>query len=107
MKENTTVIHKEKMKYITVENGKDYRQIAKIMTENGYSINHATARNIVMSGLFTFIKNLTKEFGLHLSDKEVQALCEDSEIQNLLPELLYKATTITGNNYQEERKTTE
>jgi hypothetical protein len=82
----------EKAKYITLEDGTDFRKIAKIMTEAGWRMNHATARNVLMTGLSKLIANISEEVETHLSVKEIDALLKNQEIHEALAEILYKAS---------------
>ncbi len=81
----------EKAKYITLEDGTDFRKIAKIMTEVGWQMNHATARNVLMTGLSQLITNISEEVGTHLSTKEVEVLLKNQQLHEALAEILYKA----------------
>ncbi|TXH08158.1 MAG: hypothetical protein E6R04_11350 [Spirochaetes bacterium] len=81
----------EKNKYITLEDGTDFRKIAKIMTEAGWQMNHATARNVLMTGLSKLITNISEEVGTHLSAKEVETLLKNQQLHEALAEILYKA----------------
>ena len=49
----------EKMKYVTLEEGTDFRKIAQIMTEAGYQMNHATARNVLMTSLTNLFRHVS------------------------------------------------
>lgn len=62
-------------KYITLnKDGKDYRAIANMMTKAGYPMNHATARNVLMSGMAAFIKDVSFQVGKPLSEEELSQL---------------------------------
>ena len=41
--------HKSENGYATVKNGADYRTISEKMAEQGFKMNHATARNVFLS----------------------------------------------------------
>ena len=43
--------HKMNQGYATVADGLDYRAISEIMTENGFKMNHATARNVLLGAM--------------------------------------------------------
>jgi murein endopeptidase len=40
--------HKMNQGYATVKDGLDYRAISEIMSERGFKMNHATARNVLL-----------------------------------------------------------
>lgn len=80
-----------KNKYVTLEDGTDFRKIAKIMTKAGWQMNHATARNVLMNGLSKLITNISEEVGTHLSSKEVDSLLKNQQLHEAMAEILYKA----------------
>jgi hypothetical protein len=82
---------KAKNKYVTLEDGIDFRKIAKLMSDAGWQMNHATARNVLMNGLSRLITNISEEVGTHLSSKEVDALLKNQQLHEALAEVLYKA----------------
>ncbi|HIL97550.1 MAG TPA: hypothetical protein EYG51_16795 [Pseudomonadales bacterium] len=68
--------HKSKHGYATVsgdDGGMDYRRIAEKMTEDGYKMNHATARNVFLSAmrkLATPVYQMyAEDYSLELVDK--------------------------------------
>lgn len=78
------------MKYLTIEEGKDYRKIAKIMTAAGFKMNHATARNIFFSSMRKFFINLCDNLQIE-KDKNVDRLMKDQYVHDLLVDVLHKA----------------
>lgn len=91
-------------KYITLEEGVDFRTIAKIMTANDFKMNHATARNqliLAMEKLLTHVaaevggyKNKTADINFNLDD-----LLKDHNIHEYLSDVLYVA------HHQKEKET--
>ena len=75
-------------KYITIEEGEDYRTIADKMTKLGYKMNHATARNILLSSLRQFIQNMSSEVGKTLTDDEVEMLVMRQDIHEVIGDIL-------------------
>ena len=75
-------------KYITIEEGEDYRTIAAKMTKLGYKMNHATARNILLSGMRNFMQNLAEELGQTLSDAECKQLVMRQDLHEVLGDIL-------------------
>ena len=79
-------------KYITLnKDGKDYRAIANMMTKAGYSMNHATARNVLMSGMATFIKDVSSQMGKPLSEEELFTVINNQDTYDALVVVLEQA----------------
>lgn len=55
------IVEHGQKRYITLEDGMDFRTIAKKMTAAGFKMNHATARNVLMSALNNFIGSVTTD----------------------------------------------
>lgn len=85
------------MKYVVLSNATDYRTIARIMTENGQEMNHATARNVLHSGLFNLLNGLSEELHLNLSKSKIREMIKNPNIQEAIAEILSSA-------YQEEKE---
>ena len=75
-------------KYITIEEGEDYRTIATKMTTLGYKMNHATARNILLSGMRKFMQNMSESLGRPLTDDECTMLVMRQDIHEVLGDIL-------------------
>lgn len=75
-------------KYITITEGEDYRTIATKMTDLGYKMNHATARNILLSGMRKFIGNISSELGCSMSESESQKLVMRQDIHEVIGDVL-------------------
>lgn len=80
-----------KMKYVTLEDGIDFRQIAKIMSDAGYQMNHATARNVLMMSLSNLFKSIAEEMGTEVTDAQVKAILKDQTVHEALSDVLYEA----------------
>ncbi len=68
--------------------GKSYQQIADIMTDRGYKMNHSTARNLCVNGLKKIVEKVTQQQGLSLSDKEIKRIAKDPRFQSGLCDIL-------------------
>ncbi len=78
-------------KYVTIEDGVVFRKISKEMSDLGYPMNHATARNILISGIKKIIKQLAMRYNnKELNEEELLALATDQGIHSVLGELLFK-----------------
>ena len=75
---------KFKSGYATVtDQGMGYREIAETMTEAGYKMNHATARNYFLRAM----KKIAKPLADH-TDREVDALAADPGFQDAIATLM-------------------
>jgi hypothetical protein len=75
-------------RYITITEGEDYRTIAAKMTALGYKMNHATARNILLSGMKKFMSGIAKDLGHPLDDVEVKNLIMRQDIHEIIGDIL-------------------
>ena len=91
-------MEKAKSKYVTLEDGIDFRKIAKIMTDAGWQMNHATARNVLMNGLSRLVTNISEEAGTRLTSKEVEGLLKNQQLHEALAEILFKAYHMQRNS---------
>ena len=76
-------------KYITITEGTDFRTVAKLMTEKGFPMNHATARNFLMSTISKFLKLFGEEIKINLTEKQLKELTNSNEIHEILSNVLY------------------
>ena len=68
--------------------GKSYQQIADIMTDKGYKMNHSTARNLCVDGLKKIVAKVISHQGLTLSDKEIKRIAKDPRFQSGLCDII-------------------
>lgn len=79
-------------KYITITEGEDYRTIASKMTNMGFKMNHATARNILLSGMRKFVKGISTELGHSLDDEQAEMLIMRQDIHEVIGDILALCT---------------
>jgi len=75
--------------YITLEESNDFREIARLMSEDGDQINHATARNILLSGISDLLKGTGNRLGKKMTNKQIEAALNDNETYYSLQEVLF------------------
>lgn len=80
-------------KYVTLEEGIDFRKIAQIMTEAGFQMNHATARNVLMLSLSRLVRNVSEELGTNLSEEQIKGILKDQKVHEALSDVLFAAHT--------------
>jgi hypothetical protein len=73
--------HKMKAGYATVKEGMDYRAISQIMSENGYKMNHATARNVLLSAMRSIAEDLLVSRGEENNPERVDAVSRSPQFQ--------------------------
>jgi len=78
-------------RYITLDDGMDFRTIAKIMTAAGSKMNHATARNVLMSAMNHFVSNMAKELKLDTQNLDLEEMLKETMIHEAFADLLYLA----------------
>jgi ketopantoate reductase len=80
-------------KYITINrnDGTDFRTIARRMTECGFRMNHATARNILFFSLESFVKNLCVNLGVETTDEAVKKIIFSQEMHNMFSDVIAKS----------------
>lgn len=81
----------EKMKYVTLEEGTDFRKIAQIMTEAGYQMNHATARNVLMTSLTNLFRHVSNEMGVEINEAQIKNILRDQKVHEALSDILFQA----------------
>tara|TARA_B100000029_G_C17465351_1_gene920094 strand:- start:74 stop:370 length:297 start_codon:yes stop_codon:yes gene_type:complete len=84
--------HKSQHGYATVKSfdgGNDYRTIAAKMTEAGYKMNHATARNVFLSALSKIAQPIQEFHGARSGNAvNVQSAIKDPRFQEGVAEIL-------------------
>ena len=71
--------HKSDHGYATVSSefgGMDYRVIAEKMSEEGYKMNHATARNVFLSAMQKIARPLCELYGNNDAESVRKAACD-------------------------------
>lgn len=77
--------------YATVveDEGINYREIAEIMTELGFSMNHSSARNYVLRIMSKFVVELDDQWRLGLDGDRVKELAGSPHFQSAIADLLH------------------
>lgn len=80
-----------KKHYITLSDGIDYRSISKIMTDAGFQMNHATARNVLMVAMNNFLVQISNELGMNLESEKIDEILKNQDIHDAFTDIIYKA----------------
>lgn len=77
--------------YATVveDEGVNYREIADIMTDNGFIMNHSSARNYVLRVMNKFAYAFAKQWDLGLSEDSMKTISESPQFQSAIADLLH------------------
>jgi len=80
-------------KYVIIDEGCDFRQIAQIMTQAGYPMNHATARNQLMLAMENLLSDMSRQVGIKVEKKHIIDMLHNQEVHNSLADVLQLAYT--------------
>ena len=82
--------------YATVieDDGVNYREIADIMSEIGFVMNHSSARNYVLRVMHKFIEAFNKEWCLDLSSERMKTIAASPQFQNVIADLLHNLEVV-------------
>jgi hypothetical protein len=77
--------------YATVadDEGDNYREIADMMTELGFNMNHSSARNYVLRVMRKFVKALADEYQFDLSEQRIDEIAKSPGFQHGIADLLH------------------
>lgn len=80
-----------KMKYVTLEEGTDFRKIARIMSDSGFQMNHSTARNVLMTSLTNLFKHISSELDVEMTESQIKNVLRDQRVHEALSDILFQA----------------
>jgi len=77
--------------YATVaeDDGVNYREIAEVMTELGFTMNHSSARNYVLRVMRKLVAAVGEAWGQELDEKRIDEIAKDPGFQHAMSELLH------------------
>lgn len=83
--------------YATVveDEGVNYREIADIMTELGFTMNHSSARNYVLRTMAKFAEAFDEEWKLGLSDERMRLIAGSPQFQSAIADILHSIQSTT------------
>lgn len=76
--------------YATVagDEGVNYRGIAEIMTDLGFTMNHSSARNYVLRVMRKFVDVISRRWDLELDERQIDEISKDPSFQNAIADIL-------------------
>lgn len=85
-------------KYVTLKDGgMDFRTMAKLMTKNGFKMNHATARNQLILAVKYLLGHISSSLKTGLPQTRIEEMLDNQDIHENLSDIIYLA-------YKEEEK---
>lgn len=75
-------------KYITLDEGMDYRTISTLMSEAGWKMNHATVRDIFMSAMSKIVKDVIVRLDIQLTEDELYDVLKSNSMHRALQDIL-------------------
>lgn len=73
---------------VTVEEGVNYREIADMMSEIGYKMNHSSARNYVLRVMRKFAEAIIDNWQLEVTEERIEKICKSPEFQAAICDLI-------------------
>lgn len=76
--------------YATVvsEEGVNYREIADMMTEIGFKMNHSSARNYVLRVMRKFAEAIVKQWGIDVTPEKIEQIARSAQFQQAICDVL-------------------
>lgn len=82
----------DKKQYVTLKNGgTDFRKMAQIMTDAGYKMNHATARNQLIIAMENLVGHVSSSLKTKLTKKQIKDIVNAQEIHDDLADIIFAA----------------
>jgi hypothetical protein len=72
------------------DGGVNYREIAEVMTEIGFKMNHSSARNYVLRVMSKFAREIVKQWDLDVDDDRIDSIAKTPQFQQGICEVLQK-----------------
>ncbi len=79
------------MNYITLEGGIDFRRIAKIMSDAGHQMNHATARNVLIFALRSLLEHTAEQFNVKITEEKMEEMLRNQQLHDALSDVLVES----------------
>lgn len=73
---------------VALDSGVNYREIADMMTEIGFKMNHSSARNYVLRVMRKFADAITENWDLEVSDQRMEKIVKSPQFQEAICSIL-------------------
>ena len=83
--------HKSDHGYATVSGdagGMDYRKISEVMTNHGFKMNHATARNVFLRAMKKLAEPIHEMYDVDMSETSITRTAKDPRFQESMIEIV-------------------
>jgi hypothetical protein len=68
--------------------GITYHDVAKIMSDKGFKMNHSTARNVFITSLIKIASSITDVYDIDMSSKDLKKIAIDPRFQSAISEFM-------------------
>ena len=85
---------------VATDEGVNYREIADMMTEIGFKMNHSSARNYVLRVMRKFADAITKEWDLDINETRMDKIVKSPQFQQAICDILQ---TLEAQNSERKR----
>jgi len=85
---NDTKKHPRKHASVNEDEGVNYREIAEMMSELGFQMNHSSARNYVIRVMRKFAKAVTTKWDVKATEKRIDEIAKSPDFQRGIAEIL-------------------
>jgi hypothetical protein len=73
---------------VTNDDGVNYREIADMMTEIGFKMNHSSARNYLLRVMRKFADAIIDSWGLDVPEHNLEKIVKSQKFQQAISEIL-------------------
>ena len=73
---------------VALDEGVNYREIADMMTEIGFKMNHSSARNYVLRVMRKFADAITNEWDIDLPGEKMEKIVKSPQFQQAICDIL-------------------
>lgn len=74
---------------ISETDGVNYRDIAEVMSDIGFKMNHSSARNYVLRVMSKFVREVASQWDVDLTDEEIVRIAKSPQFQQGICEVLH------------------
>jgi hypothetical protein len=79
--------------YATVgDDGVNYREIAETMSQQGYVMNHSSARNHIVRAMSKFAVALVKRYNIPSTTRNIEHIAKNPSFQSAVCEIITRET---------------
>tara|TARA_B100000282_G_C31441432_1_gene358169 strand:- start:136 stop:402 length:267 start_codon:yes stop_codon:yes gene_type:complete len=68
--------------------GATYHEVAQVMNEKGFKMNHSSARNIYISAMMKIAREVSNLYELKHTDKEIKSIAIDPDFQSAVSDFI-------------------